>query len=204
MAQSASFENAIGTTTNIQPVPTSCNGATLTDFQNCNVPTNLGAYTKLASGIVNAGDPIAIDTSAASNVVGLQLVAMLYEDTSVAVKAYEYYEITELNLNYSSLSNAESLHSDRDYDIGIIYLDKYCRATTALTSINNTVFVPCANSVTKNEIQVTIPTTQLPPSWAEHYRFVCKADKQTYFNVFSNFFYPDAQGGILLVFFRRR
>ena len=149
MAQSASFENAIGTTTNIQPVPTSCNGATLTDFQNCNVPTNLGAYTKLASGIVNAGDPIAIDTSAASNVVGLQLVAMLYEDTSVAVKAYEYYEITELNLNYSSLSNAESLHSDRDYDIGIIYLDKYCRATTALTSINNTVFVPCANSVTK-------------------------------------------------------
>ena len=47
----------------------------------------------------------------------------------------------------------------------------------------------------KNEIQVTIPTTQLPPSWAEHYRFVCKADKQTYFNVFSNFFYPDAQGG---------
>ncbi len=195
MAQSASFQNAIGTTTNIQPVPTSCNGATLTDFQNCNLPTNLGSYTKVASGIANAGDPIAIDTSATSNVVGLQLVAMLYEDTSLAVQAYEYYEITELNLNYSSLSNAESLHSDRDYDIGIIYLDKYCRATTALTSINNTVFVPCANSVTKNEIQVTIPTTQLPPSWAEHYRFVCKADKQTYFNVFSNFFYPDAEGG---------
>tara|TARA_R110002050_G_scaffold72068_3_gene155041 strand:- start:21735 stop:26333 length:4599 start_codon:yes stop_codon:yes gene_type:complete len=193
MAQSASFENAIGTITNIQIVPNSCTGATLTDFQNCNVPATLGSYTKTASGIVNAGEPIAIDTSAASNVVGLQLVAMVYVGT--AVIAYEYYKITSLSLTYSSLSNAESLHSDRGYDIGIVYLDKYCRATTALTSISNTVFVPCANSILKNEIQVTIPTTQLPPSWAAHYKFVCKSDRETYFNVFSNFFYPDNTGG---------
>ena len=193
MAQSTSFQNAIGTITNIQTVPNSCTGATLTDFQNCNVPTTLGSYTKTASGITTAGQPIAIDTSAASNVVGLQLVAMVYVGT--AVIAYEYYKITQASLTYSSLSNTESLHSDRDYDIGIVYLDKYCRATTALTSINNTVFVPCAKSVNKNQIQVTIPTTQLPPSWAAHYKFVCKSDRETYFNIFSNFFYPDAVDG---------
>ena len=193
MAQSTSFENAIGTITNIQTVPNSCSGGLLTDFQNCNVPTTLGSYTKTASGITTAGQPIVIDTSAASNVVGLQLVAMVYVGT--AVIAYEYYKINSLSLTYSSLSNTESLHSDRDYDIGIVYLDKYCRATTALTSINNTVFVPCANSVKKNQIQVTIPTTQLPPSWAAHYKFVCKSDRETYFNIFSNFFYPDALDG---------
>ena len=51
-----------------------------------------------------------------------------------------------------------SLHSNRGYEVGIIYMDDYNRASTALVSTNNTVNLPCSASNTKNEIIVTIPT----------------------------------------------
>ena len=69
LVESQHFKNAIGTSSNIQPVyaavgNTSCNGSTLTDLFNCFVPTTLttasGTVTKFQSGIDASGDPIKI------------------------------------------------------------------------------------------------------------------------------------------------
>ena len=51
------------------------------------------------------------------------------------------------------IANSTSLHSDRDYEVGIVYMDDYNRATTALVSENNSIHVPCSNSITQNILQ---------------------------------------------------
>lgn len=194
MASSVIFQNSIGTTSNVQTVPNSCSGGTLTDIQNCVLPAALGTYTKTSSGISPLLNTISIGTILGSNVISFQLVAMGYVSPT-PVTCYEYYKIDNALCSYRAVPNTESLHSDRDYEIGIVYLDEFARATTALVSMANTLHIPCINSDLKNTIKVTIPTTQLPPSWAQKYRFVCKADRENYYNIFSNFFFQDRSQG---------
>lgn len=89
----------------------------------------------------------------------------------------------------------KSLHSNRGYEVGIIYMDEFNRSTTALVSENNTEHVPCSNSDLTNRIKVTIPVQQIAPSWATRYKFCIKPDKENYDIVYTNLFYQDAVGG---------
>ena len=68
---------------------------------------------------------------------------------------YEYYKIISLTAAYSSVSNPKSLHSNRGYEIGVVYMDEFLRSSTALVSPNNTIQIPCSNSRSQNQIQVS-------------------------------------------------
>jgi hypothetical protein len=204
MATSVEFQEAIGTIANIKPVydptpgnPTSCDGTTLTDKINCALPNNLnysgpfGSLTKFASGISANGQPIEIITTPGSDVIGFKLTAMLYVDdpASVGDFAYEYYQVTYIEAKFQEIATPKSLHSNRGYEIGIVYMDEFNRASTALVSLNNTEYVPCSNSNTKNSIRVTIPTTQRAPYWAKRYKFVIKPDQEKYDTIYSSIFF---------------
>ena len=193
LATSVEFQNAIGTAANIQTVPNACTGTTFTDSVNCLLPNNLDAYIKVNSGISTISQPIAIITSPASNVIGLQLIAMQYVDNIVTPTQtfYEYYKIVFADATFQEIANPQSLHSNRDYEIGIVYMDEFNRATTALVSPNNTEHVPCGFSSSKNSIQVTIPPTQLPPSWATRYKFVIKPDEENYETIYCSIYFQD-------------
>ena len=82
-----------------------------------------------------------------------------------------------------------SLHSNRDYEVGVVYMDEYGRATTALVSSNNTVFVPSKSSINQNKINVSV--SNKPPFWANKYKFVLKASRAVYNTIFCTKFYPD-------------
>jgi hypothetical protein len=197
LATSPEFQEAIGTASNILPVwsanpadPLSCDGTTFTDVFNCFLPQNLGTtYSKYGSGISAINQPIEIITSPASSQIGLRLVAMQYVDdpNTIVNILYEYYRFSFAEAIYSLLGNPRSLHSNRGYEIGIVYMDEYGRSTTALVSPNNTVFVPCGNSAIQNKIQVTIPFTQVAPFWATKYKFVIKPDAANYEIIYSRF-----------------
>lgn len=193
LATSVDFTEKIGTAANIQTVANCGLGTTLTDLFNCSVPTTLDALEKFQSGINAPNQPIAIITSPASTAIGFQLPFMRYVDDPLAITqwAYEYYSTTFVSASYQSVGNPKSLHSNRSYEVGIIYMDEFNRATTALVSENNTIYVPCSLSDLANNIRVTIPTTQLAPSWATRYKFAVKADKENYFTVYSSFFFRD-------------
>jgi len=184
---------AVYSSTSIRSVEDSCSGSTFTDEFNCNVPNNLDSLIKVQSGINNANEPISIVTSPSSDIIGLQIPAMKFVDslTSPTQTVYEYYTITFTSAEYREIGNPTSLHSNRDYEVGMIYMDEFNRATTALVSPNNTVHVPCSNSDTRNQIQVTIPTQQKPPEWATRYKFCIKPDKDTYETIYTNIFYED-------------
>ena len=195
LATSDEFQLAMGTSANIEPVATACDGVTFTDRINCVLPNNLDALEKLASGVSATGQGIEIITTPASNSIGLQFIAMEYVDDVVTPtqRVYEYYSIVFADVTFQKDGNTQSLHSNRDYEIGIVYMDDYNRATTALVSPNNTVHVPCGNSSTKNYIKVTIPPTQKPPYWATRYKFVIKANAENYDTIYTNLFFNNPE-----------
>ena len=193
LATSVEFQNAIGTILNIQTVTNSCNGNTFTDSVNCDLPNNLDAYIKVASGINAILEPVGIITSPSSSVIGLQFPAMRYVDNVVTPTQtfYEYYKVLTADGTFQEIANPQSLHSNRDYEIGIVYMDEYNRSSTALVSPRNTVHIPCGSSDTQNSIQVTIPTSQKPPVWATRYKFVIKPDQEKYETIYSSIFFED-------------
>jgi hypothetical protein len=193
MATSIEFQEAVGTVSNIQTVANACNGTTFTDQLNCGIPNNLDALIKFQSGISAAGQPIGIVTSPASSSIGFQVPAMRFVDntSTPTVNVYEYYSINFAEAFYQKINSPKSLHSNRGYEIGIVYMDDFNRSTTALVSPNNTVHIPCSASDTKNSIQVTIPVTQRPPYWATRYKFVIKPDEENYDTIYSSIFFND-------------
>jgi hypothetical protein len=214
LAISPEFQQAIGTSLplgNIKPVfsftpgvDTSCDGTTLTDDFNCLIPTNIGLLTKYASGQNAYGESIMIITSPGSNEIGFQFPAMgfYYVQLSPPMAVYkntEYYTITATDAYYKRIANSKSLHSNRGYEIGIVYMDEFNRASTALVSPNNTQYVPCAYSSRKNSIQVTIPATQVAPYWAKRYKFVIKPDAEFYETIYCKFFFTDPYTGELWI-----
>ena len=193
LATSVEFQNAVGTAANIQTVANACNGITFTDSFNCAIPNNLDAFTKNGSGISAVGQPVSIITSPASSLIGFQFPAMRYVNNIVTPTQtfYEYYEVTFAEATFQEIANTQSLHSNRDYEIGIVYMDEFNRATTALVSPNNTEHIPCGLSAFKNSIQVTIPATQSPPAWATRYKFVIKPDEENYETIYCSIFFQD-------------
>jgi hypothetical protein len=193
LATSVEFQNAVGTAANIQTVANACNGTTFTDAFNCAIPNNLDAFIKNGSGISAVGQPVGIITSPGSSVIGLQFPAMRYVNslTTPTQTFYEYYAVSFAEVTFQEIANPQSLHSNRDYEIGIVYMDEFNRATTALVSPNNTEHVPCGLSAYKNSIQVTIPPTQLPPAWATRYKFVIKPDEENYETIYCSIFFED-------------
>lgn len=190
LATSEEFQNSVGTALNIQPIADACDGVTFTDTFNCAIPNQLGAFTKVGSGISNINQPIKIITSPASKSIGFQFPASKFTSSTPAT-IYEYYNITFGSATFQNISNPKSLHSNRDYEIGIVYMDEYNRSSTALVSKNNTEHVPCGNSFYQNEIQVTIPVTQKPPYWAKRYKFVIKPSETSYETIYCSFFFRD-------------
>ena len=193
MAFSLEFKDAVGLAGNIEPVVDACDGTTFTDQFNCALSTNLGVLTKTDSGINVAGQGIGIITTPASTQIGFQLLTMRYVDNTVSPSpsVWEYYSYSFVEAFYQKINTPRSLHSNRGYEIGIVYMDDFNRSTTALVSPNNTVHVPCSASDNKNSIQVTIPTAQKPPYWATRYKFVIKPDEDTYDTIYSSIFFND-------------
>jgi hypothetical protein len=219
LVNSSDFQEKLGTGLplgTIKPVydavnPTSCEGFTLTDIINCRIQdtlTTAGAtiYTKFVGGIgvaspTSPGDGIGDYVTASIGVTDtsfdIQLPAMRRVDDVITptINVYEYFQASNLNIRYRSTSSPLSLHSNRNYEIGIIYMDDFNRATTALVSTENTVHTQCINSIDQNIARVTIPVNQIAPSFATRYKFCIKPDVEGYRTVYSNFYVKDPSTG---------
>tara|TARA_R110002126_G_scaffold4637_13_gene24456 strand:- start:6028 stop:10860 length:4833 start_codon:yes stop_codon:yes gene_type:complete len=212
MVNSVSFQSTIGTSIDyFQSVANCASGTSLTDSFNCAVDANRSdttpniTWSKKQSGITGTdqGFIVSVESTSATS-FNLQIPAMLFEDIDaaggVSANLYEYYEINANNVTFLTNSNTKSLHSNRNYEVGIVYMDEYLRSSTALVSPNNTIFVPASFSETKNQITVSIPIGQRPPFWASYYKFVVKRAEGPYETIYSNFYYQDLTNNS--VFFR--
>ena len=204
LATSSDFQARVGTSAIIKTVPNSCDGTTLTDQFNCVIPNSLDGFVKTASGNNALDQPISVIVDANNtSTIGFQLLAMKFLDPALPAETlFEYYTILSGSATYRKINNAFSLHSNRGYEVGMVYMDEFNRSSTALVSPLNTVHIPCGNSPFVNSIQVTIPggsgvgsTSVVPPQiapwWATKYKFVIKPSKSTYETIYANEFYND-------------
>lgn len=83
----------------------------------------------------------------------------------------------------------KSLKSNRDYEIGIVYLDKYGRQTSVFTSETNTISFPNIASLTQNQIKAVVYSPA--PSFAEKFRFYIKQTREDYDIIVPTIFYVD-------------
>tara|TARA_R100001460_G_scaffold56018_3_gene95442 strand:- start:1528 stop:6105 length:4578 start_codon:yes stop_codon:yes gene_type:complete len=196
LATDSHFQDSIGTSSNVQTVGNACNGFTFSDVFNCSIPSTLGAFAKTESGITAATQGFAIQSVPSGpndTRIGLQLLAMKWVD-GVNV-TYEYYQVLSAESFLRTTNNNFSLHSNRDYEIGIVYMDDFNRSSTALVGPLNTTHVPCQNSVFLNGITVNIPggqaggaPAQHAPYWATRYKFCIKSSKSTYETIYVSSF----------------
>lgn len=105
---------------------------------------------------------------------------------------YENDIQVDLDVRYESTATASGTpirtwRSDRDYEVGIEYLDDYGRATTVFTSKDNTTYIPPTQSDKGNTLLVGIKSP--PPEWATSYRLLVKSSKKDYYNLFPLRFY---------------
>ena len=87
--------------------------------------------------------------------------------------------------------------SDRDYELALLYSDKYGRLTTAITCEDNSIHVPAENDNTANVLRLSIKHTA--PCWATHYRLAIKESRGKYYNIFPILYYVDGVYRYLLI-----
>ncbi len=175
-------------------------GLSLTDAFNCDLRTKqvagaVPAWNKTGSGISNNNGGFQITVASGSNILGIQAPAMEFfveHPTGIDNYAYEYFENASTEAYIATPGSKKSLHSNRDYELGIVYMDDYGRRSTALTCTNNTAFFPAADSDTRNYLKVSV--NNLAPSWASKYEFVLKPSKAGYETIFCSIFFIDEDG----------
>jgi hypothetical protein len=196
LAQNQSFIDAIYS--HEDPITDCGEGFSLTDIFNCRIQTIATTppdWDIAGTGInaINQGFTI-IASPLEPNIIKIQIPAIKFNttDTDPILTAYEYLQDTGTTAAISKLESKKSLHSNRDYEVGIVYQDEYLRSSTALVCNNNTVFFPASASDTSNNIVATI--NNLAPSWAKRYKFVVKPSKSKYETIYTNLFFQDSDG----------
>lgn len=124
--------------------------------------------------------------------VGIQLKSAKYkntfnEDEEQTIVFRYNKDTTEVSVH--EIATASSLHSNRDVEIVIIYIDEFGRQTIGLSSKNNTTHIPQSNSVTQNKLGVRIDNR--PPYWAVAYKIGVKTAPLTYQTLYVTKFYNE-------------
>jgi hypothetical protein len=201
LASSAEFEAAVSEF--VPPSGSSCFGSSLTDIYNCQIVSkNEWVFDKF--GITQTNQGFGIGTSVGSDSISFTIPALRFNKLNLAdpanpvffnppVLAYEYISAIDGVGLYSKDASKQSLHSNRDYEIAIVYMDEYGRSSTALVDTDNTVFIPCENSIDQNNIRVQL--NNLPPYWATKYKFVIKESEGEYRTVYSQIFFQEEETG---------
>ncbi|MDM1494989.1 fibronectin type III domain-containing protein [Myroides odoratimimus] len=129
---------------------------------------------------------IVINTENANIRLELRNVEFRLDNTT-----YSYSLVFSSNTVVYSYATAKgrTLKSNRDYEVAIVYEDEFKRASTALTCINNTVFVPHSESDSINKIKATI--NNKAPYWANTYRLAVKSNILTYDTFIVTRFYSE-------------
>ena len=90
---------------------------------------------------------------------------------------------------------SRSIKSLRDYQVGIIFSDKYGRETPILTSPSGKISLDKSSSSTNNRLKIGLPGSQFPQE-AESFRVYVKDSSDEYYNLGMDRFYtvPSGEG----------
>ena len=113
----------------------------------------------------------------------------------------------EPKLNFSILSEAKptqnfplpSVKTLRDYQLGVVFSDRYGRETPVLSS-ESSIRLQKKYSASRNRLQASIPDDYVIPNWAEYYTFYVKESSIEYYSMSMDRWYDAADGNVWLSF----
>jgi len=172
-------------------------------FTNSLFTSNIPAYSQIFRDRFKLGsDPIIFEQGFQFSILGdimtiknpfylLETTEAIDDDVAPDNKEEKYFFHKSLNFNFEASINGflTSLHSNRDYEAGIVYLDEQGRETTVLTNKGNTVYIPHVHCIDQNRL--VIETNFNPPSWAKYYKFAIKQTKNEYHTIIANMFFEE-------------
>lgn len=156
---------------------------------------NVFSLTFKASQISNAGTIVTYEgflvTYSGNNLIITtpKVVYSVLEPSGVTDNKNEFFLTDETSFLTVTDNSFSSMHSNRDVEVCMIYMDSKGRKTTALVSKNNSIHIPAEKSVTVNKIKVIVNHT--PPTKAKYYKFGIKQSKRTYETIYGNEVYKD-------------
>ena len=193
------FDNAIGLT-NFQPISSAASGTSLTDRFNLlltnQAPTIANGFnenfTLQLTGITSQVASEAMGIAVAGNSFSITPIGCKFVSTT-GIRCFSYAKMNAARciVTTGKTLDSNSLHSNRDYDVAIVYMDAFGRATPAITSLNSSTHFPAGTSISKNTIQVEV--NNQPPFWAKKYKFVLKPSGTLYDTVYVTRFFSDRQ-----------
>lgn len=108
------------------------------------------------------------------------------------------FALTVSSLEYASTSAIASIKSQRTYQLGVVYRDKYGRETPVLTDTTGSVTLNKGFAVSRNHIRVRI--TSPMPDWVDSYKYYIKETSQPYYNLAMDRHYPAEDGNVWIAF----
>jgi len=100
-------------------------------------------------------------------------------------------------IDTSDNSAKKSIKSLRNYEVGVVWGDKYGRETPVVASKSGSILVPKNKSKTSNHLNVSLNSS---PRWSDYYRFYVKETSNEYYNLAVDRVYDASDGGIWVSF----
>jgi len=145
--------------------------------------------------ISNAGifvSYIGFDVNVTGEILSITTPKVIYSVTEpfgITENKNEFYLIIDAQFFITTENAFASMHSNRDYEVGLIYMDEQGRKSTVLVDKENSVYIPASESDKVNTLRVTI--NSVAPSGFQYYKFAIKQTKRNYETIYGNIVYTD-------------
>jgi len=137
-------------------------------------------------------------TALAQEVTGNRVVYGNYTQGYDSIQPHIKSWIESRAIDIDGNIGERSVKSLRDYDIGVVWGDKYGRETPVKTSGSlGSINVPKSRSISSNYINVDLKES---PDWADYYRVYIKETSNEYYNLAVDRVYDAADGNIWVSF----
>ena len=100
----------------------------------------------------------------------------------------------------TTLGGQNSVKSMREYQVGVVFSDKYGRETPVITDETSYCKVPIQLAPRANKLQLSIKDNSMVPSWADYYSFYIKEPSVEYYTLAMDRWYNAADGNAWISF----
>ena len=114
---------------------------------------------------------------------------------------YDIYNDVDVSVSLSKRDDGykRTVKSNRNYQVGIVYMDEFNRHSPVLSNKSGAFFVDKKEATSENAFSIKL--NNKPPAWATHFKHYIKEPSSEYYNLAADRFYSDDENGFVYVSF---